>query len=104
MIRCENCGTPPKRSCAGLCWACYMKRRREPNYVPDLTDAEPARRHVKALAADGASLASIARAAGISNPTIYNLINGSPLRGGDPILRIKKTTAEALLSVMVEQQ
>jgi lambda repressor-like predicted transcriptional regulator len=70
-----------------------MKWRRNPDYVPDLVDSTEVRRHVAALVESGASLASIARTADLSNPTVYALMGDTPPR------RVKITTARALLSV-----
>lgn len=65
---------------------------------PYLVDAEPVRQHWLRLRAIGMSDDEIERAAGVSHMTGYHL-HISHWRGGEPIKRIKRETAERVLSV-----
>lgn len=66
--------------------------------VEDLVDAEPARRHVKALMAAGIGRRRIAEVSGVSGGSLTKLLYGGPA-GRPPARRIRPATARKLLAV-----
>lgn len=63
-------------------------------------DAEPARKHVRDLAAKGLGHARIAKLAGVSKGAVENLVYR---RGGkSPVVQIRRATAEAILAVRAD--
>ena len=67
-----------------------------------LVDAGPARDHVRALIGEGLGTRRIASRAGVSRPQVQALLRGRPDRGTGPTRRIRRETAEALMSVDLE--
>lgn len=62
-------------------------------------DAEPARRHVRGLMAQGMGWKRIARTSGVASGTLTKLLYGAPARGMAPSKRIRPETAAKLLAV-----
>lgn len=67
----------------------------------NLVDANPAREHIRALAAAGIGLKTVAAAAGISHGSLWKLMYGRTKPDGTrtPSARVAKTTADAILAV-----
>lgn len=85
--RCDDC-----RDASRL----YELERRNA-LTPRLVSAEPARRHVLDLMAQGLGFKRVGQLAGLSTSTMTALIYGKP--GRPPTKRIKPSTAEAILAV-----
>lgn len=67
-----------------------------------LVDAEPVRRHVKALREQGFSLVRIAVLSGVGQGTINALIYGVPVRQQPPTITVRSDTARRLLAVQFD--
>lgn len=85
--RCDDC-----REASRL----YELERRN-SLTPRLVSAEPARRHVRELMAQGLGFKRVGQLAGLSTSTMTALLYGKP--GRPPTKRIKPSTAEAILAV-----
>lgn len=86
-----------------VCHANYKTdRRRQMAYGlwQPWTDADPARRHVRELAAKGLGYARIAKLAGLSKGAVENFVY--PRGGKPPVAQIRRATAEAILAVRAE--
>lgn len=88
-------------TCRGARAAMERQRRKSKLYGRHyLTDAEPARQHIRGLMAAGMGWKRVARAAGVSPSTVYPLLYG---RGGNdprpPRKQISKALEAKLLSV-----
>ena len=70
---------------------------------PRLVDADPVRRHLAALAAQGVGLNSVARLAGVSHGGLSKLAYGEPGRGRGPSRRVRPETARRVLAVTLDQ-
>lgn len=68
---------------------------------PREVDAAPARAHLRRLLATGMSYSAVAERAGQSTRNLTTLLHGYPSRGTPPPPIIRRTTAEAILSVPV---
>lgn len=89
----------------------YANRRYEEQRAKDLAagltrtvDAGPVREHVIKLQSQGMGLKRIAKAAGVGGGVMTGLLYGRRERGTPPCRRIRRTTAEKLLSVKVAPQ
>lgn len=96
----EHCRCVPCR-CANRA---YENRRRQAMTRPDevwapYVPAEPARQHCRQLAAVGVGLKQVAKVSGVPGGSLSKLIYGDPLRRRGPSRRIRKTTADRILSV-----
>jgi hypothetical protein len=69
---------------------------------PAYIDAEPARRHVRSLGAQGMGWKRVARAGGLSPSTLWKLMYGDPNRNRQPNKRIKPETSAAILAVELD--
>lgn len=89
----------------------YANRRYEEQRAKDLAagltrtvDAGPVREHVIKLQSQGMGLKRIAKAAGVGGGVMTGLLYGRRERGTPPCRRIRRATAEKLLSVKVAPQ
>lgn len=91
--RCELCGAAVR--------AIDRRRYRMIAYGQwqPFVDAEPVRRHVRALMAYGVGWMRIARLVGVPQSTVEKLLYGDPRRGQAPSKRIRPETAERLLAL-----
>jgi hypothetical protein len=80
----------------------YVRRQKAYGRWPEWggrIDAEPVRRHVRALQAAGMGLQQVRRLSGIGEGTIFPLLYGDPAAGLGPTKRISPERAQALLAV-----
>ena len=63
--------------------------------------AEPARRHLAALAEAGVGLKTVARLSGVSHGSLSKIVYGEPGRARAPSRRIRPETSERILAVTV---
>lgn len=89
----DKCRCDPCREAARL-YEQERKRRVEPAYV----GADRARQHIASLAAAGVGLKQIAKRSGVSHGCLWKLVYGKA--GGTPSKRIRRSTEQAILSVM----
>ena len=61
--------------------------------------AEPARRHLAALAEAGVGLKTVARLSGVSHGSLSQIVYGAPRLGRPPSRRIRRQTLERILAV-----
>lgn len=76
------------------------ERDRQQRIEPAYIGADEARRHVRELSAQGVGLKQVSKASGVATGTLSKLIFGTKTRG--PSKRIRKATADAILSVTVQ--
>lgn len=88
--RCDECRA------ANSAYERERKQRTEPAYV----GAEPVREHLAYLSSHGVGWKTVARAGGLSPSTVWKILYGAPGRG--PSKRVRKATADALLSVTLD--
>lgn len=89
------------RPCTDAARAYESNRRRQIAYGrwSPLVDAEPARRHVRALGAQGMGWMRVAEVAGVARGSVSKLLYGDTRRGSAPSRRIKRDNAERLLAI-----
>lgn len=63
------------------------------------TDAQPARKHLAKLRAQGMGLRTIGKRAGVSESTLGKIVYGDPVRGRGPSKRIRPSTEAKILAV-----
>lgn len=99
----------PGKGCR--CYACSWAQAQEWTRVARLkaagqwqpfVDADPARRHVRALMAAGMGWKRIAAASGISSGTLTKFLYGRPELGRPASKRIRPATAAKLLAVQLD--
>lgn len=97
----RGCSCDPCR----LRWNAYQRRVRKlkayGRWQPwaDLVDAEPVRRHVRALQAAGLGLDRLVELSGIGEGTLFPLLYGEPPKGLGPTKRMRRDRAESILAV-----
>lgn len=72
------------------------------NGRPATVDAEPIRKHVRSLQAEGIGLRRIAETSGVRRQTLQVLLAGRTYCNHPPSRRVRAATAEKLLAVTVE--
>lgn len=87
--RCDRCIDAARTYQRGL------RRRVAPAYV----GADPVRRHVKWLSSQGVGATEVCRASGVSHGALSKLLYGDPQRGQAPSMRVRPSTAEAIMAV-----
>lgn len=92
QCRCEHCRKALRD------YERWRHRQRAYGRVP-FVDAEPARRHVRALQAANMGTHQIARVSGVPHGTLSALLYGDSTRSHPPSRRIRLRTARALLAV-----
>jgi len=77
------------------------KRRRNRAYgiEADRVDAQPVREHVEYLRVNGVSYKALAKASGVANSAITNMLFGRGERGHAPYARVLTSTADKILAV-----
>lgn len=102
----EACGVADcdrRRSRRGLCNTHYQAQAAQlkaaGRWVSAYVDADPARRHVKALKAAGVGERRIAELAGISRTSLTKMLHGSASRGTGPSRKVQGEVAAKLLAV-----
>ncbi len=100
----ERC---PCRRCKAARSAYNHKRRQamardDQAWVPYVS-AEPARRHLAALADAGVGLKTVARLSGVSHGSLSKIVYGEPLKGRPPSRRIRPETLRSILAVSASQ-
>lgn len=89
----DCCGCGPCRK-AGAAY-----RRELASSEPRMVDAEPVRRHVWTLIAQGMSTHRVQLVSGVSGSSIQGLLYGRKDRGdGSPVTKLRRATAERLLA------
>lgn len=97
----KGCGRKAVRR--GLCSSHYNTRRERDiaygRWQPIWVDAEPVRRHVRALQAAGMGTRTIAEKAGVCRSVIQALINGRKIYDNTPSKQISADNANKLLAI-----
>ncbi|MFE3052264.1 hypothetical protein [Nocardia sp. NPDC059239] len=98
VCACGRVANPPRR---GMCHRCYERNRYRQNaygrWDADRVDAAPVRAHVEELIAAGVSRRQICVVSGMPRQTLAVLLRGKI--GREPAAWLKKSTADAFLSV-----
>lgn len=94
--RCDLCRA------SATAYARDVNRRKAYGTYVSYVDAEPARRHVRRLGAQGMGWKRVSHAAGLSPSTVWKLVYGDTKRYGRPSNRVMPKTAAAILSVELD--
>lgn len=99
--RCRCAACQQANTAAMARWRRYKAMERHGAVAPRMVDAEPVRRHVRALMAAGMGWERIAATAGVGEGAVAHLLYGQPSAGRAPSTRVTRTTAERLFAVVV---